>query len=125
MRIRSIATTTAALLAFTAAPADAMRCRNKLVNEGDPMAKVADLCGKPTQTSTRRILRSGFPRQNLDADSSRDRTATERELVVHNYSYVEIEVEVWLYNQGSSRLMREIVFLDNRVVEINTLGRGY
>lgn len=125
MRVHIIALTTAALLAMAAAPADAMRCRNRLVGEGDPMAKVADLCGKPTQTSTRKIVRSGIPRTDFDNDIGRQRSTTDREILIQDYSYVEVEVEVWLYNPGSTRLMREIVFLDNRVVEINVLGRGY
>jgi hypothetical protein len=38
---------------------------------------------------------------------------------------VEIPVEVWIYNLGPSKLMRQIRFEDGKVVEIETLGYGY
>jgi hypothetical protein len=96
-------------------------------DDGDPKAKVADLCGEPTQTERRTVLRSGAPRQYYGNDSSRvgTRTVSDAELLIHNRSVVEVEVEIWLYNRGSRNLMRELVFHDNRLVAVNVLGRGY
>jgi hypothetical protein len=38
---------------------------------------------------------------------------------------VEIPVEIWTFNFGPSKLMREVRFVDGRVEEISTLGYGY
>ncbi len=116
---------TASLLALLAGPAEALRCGNKLIVDGDPKGKVADLCGKPTHTEARSIIRSGIPRPDVDIDGDRGESVSDRELAIHTRSHVEVVVDVWLYNFGKSRLMREIVFRDNRVVEVNVLGRGY
>ena len=105
---------------------DSMRCGNRLVSDGDPKAKVAELCGQPTQTERRTVLRSGVPRQYYDGDgNARTRTIAESELLIHTRSLVEVEVEVWLYNRGRSSLLRELVFHDNRLVAVNILGHGY
>jgi hypothetical protein len=112
------------LLSTAAHSSDSMRCGNRLVSGGDPKAKVAELCGQPTQTERRTVLRSGVPRQNYD-DDTRTRTVTDSELLIHDRSLVEVEVEVWLYNRGRTSLLRELVFHDNRLVAVNVLGRGY
>jgi hypothetical protein len=108
-----------------ASAADSMRCGNRVVADGDPKAKVAELCGKPTQTERRTVYRSGIPRQELSAGLYASEPVSDRELLIHDRSLVEVEVDVWLYNPGRSRLMREVVFQDGRVVAVNVLGRGY
>jgi hypothetical protein len=102
---------------------DTMRCKNHIVSDGDPKAKVADLCGEPTHIEQRTIVRSGVPRRYLNG--SGDASVSDRELLIVSRSHVEVQVDVWLYNLGKRRLMREVVFIDSRVVEINVLGRGY
>ena len=47
----------AALLAASAASADSMRCGTKLLTDGDPLDKVAALCGEPAAIERREILR--------------------------------------------------------------------
>ena len=112
---------------FTGSVANAsesMRCGNRVVSDGDPKAKVAELCGEPTHTEKRTVYRSGLPRQRVFDDDTRE-SVSDSELLIHDRSLVEVEVDVWLYNRGRSRLMREVVFHDNRVVEVNVLGRGF
>lgn len=109
----------------TATPAESMRCGSRLVAEGDPKAKVVRFCGKPTQTETRTIYRAGFPRGTSRAGADGLEGSAGRELLIHDRSLVEVEVDVWLYNAGRSRLMREVVFRDNRVIAVNLLGRGF
>jgi hypothetical protein len=116
----------AAILAASAVhAADSMRCGNRLVSGGDPKAKVAEVCGQPSQVERRTVLRSGFPRTNVDNDDARVRTVSDTELLVHDRSLVEVQVEVWLYNRGRTSLLRELVFHDNRLVAVNVLGHGY
>ena len=115
------------LMAGTAAAAESMRCGSRLVTDGDPKAKVAALCGRPDYSEQRTIYRAGIPRTRLGDGRPGDTltTTSDRELLIHNRSLVEVTVDVWVYNRGKRRLMREVVFEDNRVVELTTLGRGY
>jgi hypothetical protein len=125
MKMRISLLVAAALLSVPAYAADLMRCGSRVISDGDPRAKVAEVCGQPTSTERRTILRSGIPRQSLDDADARTRTITESEILIHQRSLVEVEVEVWLYNRGRSSLLRELVFHDNRLVAVNVLGRGY
>ena len=125
MKIHVLLMSTTLFLASTESSADSMRCGNRVVSDGDPKAKVAELCGKPTSTETRTIVRSGIPRQRLRVVDSLPPTGSGNELLVHNRSHVEVQVDVWVYNRGRSRLLREVVFENSRIVEVNTIGRGY
>lgn len=125
MKLRIPLTIVIAFAAPIADAADSMRCSNRVIADGDPKAKVTELCGKPTHTERRMVYRSGIPRQEFLGDHDSSRPIRDRELLIHDRSVVEVEVDVWLYNRGRSRLMREVVFHDGRVVEVNVLGRGY
>ena len=109
-----ISSALAALLLTLAVPAsaDGLRCGSKLVSTGDPRAKVRQFCGEPTDVQTRAILRRptfGFGGR------------------IYSYGdgFVEVPVEIWTYNFGPYKLMREIRFVDGRVENIETLGYGY
>lgn len=125
MKVRILLPAMMMLAASAANAADSMRCGNRVVSDGDPKVKVAELCGKPTSSETRTVYRSGIPRQQLGVDSSSSPAGSSDELLIQDRSYVEVEVDVWVYNRGRSRLLREVVFENNRVVEVNILGRGY
>ena len=108
----SSALTALLLTAAVPASADGMRCGSKLVTTGDPRAKVRQFCGEPVDVQTRSILRRptfGFGGR------------------IYSYGdgYVEVPVEIWTYNFGPYKLMREIRFVDGRVETIETLGYGY
>jgi hypothetical protein len=102
------------LLAATAGSvhAEAFRCGTKLVTEGDTRAEVANKCGDPTDVDHSTILVQptvwfhGRP-------------------VALGNGFVEVPVEVWLYNLGPQKLMRRVRFQDGKVVSIETLGYGY
>ena len=95
-----------------AAHADAMRCGNKLIREGDTRSLVRDFCGEPSDIQTRSILRR--PVFNFNGRKQ-----------FFGDGLVEIPVEIWTFNFGPSKLMREVRFVDGRVEEIATLGYGY
>lgn len=105
-----------ALLALSAmsslAHADAMRCGSRLVTFGDTRTEVRGICGEPTEVQTRYILRR--PSYNLHG-----------RVIYYGDGYVEIPVEIWIYNLGPYKLMRSVRFVDGRVEEIETLGYGY
>jgi Protein of unknown function (DUF2845) len=98
--------------AFSTAHADAMRCGNKLVTFGDTRSAVRSICGEPTDIQTRSILRR--PTYDLHGRT-----------IYFGDGYVEIPVEIWIYNFGPYKLMRQVRFVDGRVDEIETIGYGY
>jgi hypothetical protein len=113
MRVLVSATLSALLLALALpAAADGLRCGSKLMTTGDPRSKVRQFCGEPTDIQTRSILRR--PTFNFGG-----RTLS------YGDGYVEIPVEIWTYNFGPYKLMREIRFVDGRIENIETLGYGY
>ncbi|MDH3589595.1 MAG: DUF2845 domain-containing protein [Gammaproteobacteria bacterium] len=94
-----------------AAPAEAFRCGNKIVVEGDDISRVYHICGEPdaTQHWTEVRLRP-----------------------VYRYSYfyrdslpVEIQIEEWTYNLGSRRFMRRLRFENGQLVDIRELRYGH
>ena len=102
------------LLATTAgtAQADALRCGNKLVTEGDTRAEVSNKCGDPTDVDHSTVM---VP----------PTTWIQGRPVVAGNGLVEVVVETWLYNLGPHQFMRRVRFQDGRVVAIETLGYGY
>jgi hypothetical protein len=95
------------------AGAQTMECGNRLITEGDSLSKVAALCGNPSQVDHTSILRS--------ASAGR----VNGQWMQSNGAQIEIPVEIWLYNLGPDKLMRQIRFEDGRVVKIETLDYGY
>lgn len=95
------------------ASAESMECRDRIISEGDSIAKVATLCGNPTQVDHTSIVRSTAG------------SVVNGQWVASAGSQIEIPVEIWLYNLGPDRLMRQIRFEDGRVVKIQTLDFGY
>jgi hypothetical protein len=104
---------TVLLLALAApASADGMRCGSKLIGNGDTRSKVRQMCGAPTDVQTRTILRRPF----YDFHGR---------LIHFGDGLVEIPVEIWTYNFGPYKLMRQVRFVDGAVEDIETLGYGY
>ncbi len=101
-------------LAVPAAAEDALRCGSRLVSTGDGKDKVRTLCGEPTDVAfVGTIGRRAYPNYGP-----------------YDYSYfgpawVELPVEVWTYNLGSTRLLRKLRFVGDELVEIHTDGHGY
>jgi len=101
------------LLPQVAAGEDSLRCGSRLVSEGDPKFKVISICGEPTAVSLESVISGpAFVRYGYD------------------YSFIgpawrEVPVEIWTYNFGSSRLLRQLRFVGDELVEIRTNGYGY
>jgi hypothetical protein len=100
------------LLLALPAHADAMRCGSRLVSDGATRTKVRELCGEPSDVTTRTILRRPY----YDYHGR----------IIHfGDGLIEVPVEVWTYNFGPYKLMRRVRFVDGLVEEIETLGYGY
>jgi hypothetical protein len=106
--------TLAVVLSLAAAsPAYAFRCGSHLITEGDTRSKVIAYCGDPTEI------------QNTSAILRRPVTWINGRPYTVGDGFIEIPVDVWVYNLGPGKLMRRIRFEDGRVVAIDTLGYGY
>lgn len=95
------------LIALAIAPcAQAMRCGNRLVTNGDREFQVSDRCGAPFWTDRYRTVE-----------------------VIGAYGPIEqqnsIDFDVWYYNFGPRQFMRRLVFREGRLVHEDTLGYGF
>ena len=110
---RTFAAMTVGLLLSSAAFADGFRCGNKLVTEGASRSEVATKCGEPTDVVTARSI---F-RRPVVWDYGKPYYVGE--------DVIEIPVEIWTYNLGPNKLMRQLRFEGGVLVDIDTLGYGY
>lgn len=88
---------------------DTMRCGDRLITNGEPMATVKSLCGAPT------AVQHGV---NIDETASGlgERAASQSRTVD-----TEVPVETWTYDRGPDKLMMSIRFVDGKVAAITTL----
>jgi hypothetical protein len=117
MKRATCAAATVAVLFLAGIPSvrasDTMRCGTRIVSNGDGKDKVRALCGEPTSISLVGIQRA--PRYYYGP---------------YDYSYfgpglIEVPVEIWTYNFGSSKLLRKLRFVGDELDEIRTDGYGY
>lgn len=100
--------------ATTANATDSLRCGSRLVRTGDGKDKVRTLCGEPSDVAfVGTIGRRGFPNYGP-----------------YDYSYfgpawIELSIEIWTYNFGSTRLLHKLRFEGDELVDIRTDGHGY
>jgi len=92
-----------------AASADALRCGSKLISRGDHAAEVLHYCGEPAAVYTRVIRRGAIG------------TST----VLLPGFVEEVLVEVWTYNFGPHKLMRQLRIENGILREVEHLGYGY
>lgn len=96
----------ASLLLLVSASADAaMRCGNRLVNDGDRDFSVQQRCGAPFFTDRY------FGIDVLDRGGPFERQR-------------EVEWTVWYYNFGRNALMQSLLFRDGILQRIGSLGYG-
>ena len=85
-----------------------MRCGNKLIEVGEPMASVQALCGSPADVQHSVVV---------NATSTAGAGGSTRSTVG-----TEMPVETWTYNRGPNKLMVSIRFVNGKVVAIDTLN---
>jgi len=96
-----------------------MRCGVNLVTTGQFSYEVLYRCGEPVQQNVKTIYRSvnyrdvfGFP------GDGRVHRGNLSPIVV------PVQIEEWIYDFGSTRLRRRLLFEDGQLVEIEVLDRG-
>ena len=85
----------------TLALGQSMRCGNDLITKGTSQAKVAALCGQPTQVVHPPAYDGVVPGAS------------------------DVQEEIWTYNLGPNNLMRRIWFRNGIVANIDSVGYGY
>jgi hypothetical protein len=98
------------LLLPTLAAADAMRCGSRLISDGDPIEKVREYCGEPSETQRTWIVRQ--PRFEYGGQD------------IPFPGEEEVPVDLWTYDFGPNKLMRRIRFVAGKVDSIETLEYG-
>jgi Protein of unknown function (DUF2845) len=117
LKILVLAAVTVGTLGATRARAeDSMRCGSKLITISDGKDKVRALCGEPSSISFQGVIRRA-PRYEYGYGFNR-------------YDYygpgvIDMPVEVWTYNLGSSKLLRKLRFVGDELDDIRTDGYGY
>jgi len=96
-----------------AASAEAMSCQNRLVRQGDASARVIQLCGDPAQ-----IVQRNETRSRTVVGRAPDGT------IIQHIVTVTVVVEVWTYDFGPQRFMRQLAFENGVLLRIDTLGYG-
>jgi hypothetical protein len=110
MAISHRAAAVSLLLLPTLAAADAMRCGSRLISDGDPIEKVREYCGEPTETQRTWIVRQ--PRFEYGGQD------------IPFPGEEEVPVDLWTYDFGPNTLMRRIRFVAGKVDSIETLDYG-
>jgi hypothetical protein len=119
------------LLCLFAQTSFAFRCGNNLVSNGDTQYEVKDICGEPSDISKRSVYmtytKSGYE-PCLEPNIRLSRIAGSNDLVcivgAEEQIAKEVQIEEWLYDLGTTRLMRRVTFENGKVVKIESLGRG-
>lgn len=115
--IASVLASVATFVSTTPAVAeDSMRCGSKLVSRGDGKDKVLALCGEPTSVSLHGMVRRA-PRYDYGYGYNR--------YEYYGPGWVDLPVEIWTYNFGSSKLLRKLRFVGDELDDIDTDGYGY
>jgi hypothetical protein len=103
--------------------AAAFRCGNRLVNEGDTRAEVIHKCGEPTFVDSweERLIQRDFGAvRNYALRTGRYAWSREPFLVE-----IQIKIELWTYNLGSTKFTRYLRF-ENGILQAITMGaKGY
>lgn len=117
----------------------AFRCGSQLVAIGDTRYEVGAICGTPDDVTRNTYYRSianhavidcaPVPTYSVGALGTAPGeapTSTSRSCValVEDRLAVQIDVQVWLYDFGKNRFMRQVHFENGRVVRIEKLGYG-
>lgn len=107
------------MLMFVSKQCLALRCGIKLIDLGDHKLKVIDICGEPDFNEIREIR---YPSYCVD------RSYYHKRYRKYNYVYPTCRyriVDAWIYNFGPRKFMRELIFRNDVIKEINTLDYGY
>ncbi|HMU66771.1 MAG TPA: DUF2845 domain-containing protein [Cellvibrionaceae bacterium] len=107
----------------------ALRCGSDVIDEGMRKIEVEQKCGPPASKDSRIEYRTVRKHRSVRDDYSgyndlyelrqrRDRQSEEE------VETVQVVIEEWVYNFGSTRFMQLLIFEDGRLKEIKDMGYG-
>ncbi|WP_051710449.1 DUF2845 domain-containing protein [Andreprevotia chitinilytica] len=105
----------AACIASLSLPAygESLRCGGAVIDTGDLISRVRDKCGEPERVDIRRS-------PEYDVYYWYDR---------HHRRHSRVggsgEVQVWIYNFGSTQFMNRLTFVNGELSQIDTLDYGH
>lgn len=94
---------------------DSVTCNNRIVERGDHVSEVYAACGEPTWKDRY---------EELVTIGVKDKETEPRRLDFPA-QHVVITREDWVYNDGPTRLLRNLTFEEGRLVYINVGGYGF
>jgi hypothetical protein len=105
----------------------ALRCGSNVIDAGMRKIEVEQKCGPPASQDSHVEHRTVRKRRSGQVDyadqySIRNRYDRESQEVEET---IDVVVEEWVYNFGSSRFMQLLVFEDGRLKEVKDLGYGH
>jgi hypothetical protein len=101
----------------------AFRCGTQLVSLEDTRDEVLRICGKPTSVDSweeERMLRDFRTYQDYDPRTGRYEWYREPFVVK-----IQVNIELWTYNLGSTQFIRYLRLENGIIKEITTGGKGY
>ena len=103
----------------------AFRCGTQVVSIGDMRSEVSQMCGEPTSVDIweeERIQRDfGSGTIRYYRDHSTGQYGSYREPL---YVKVQVKIERWTYNLGSTQFIRYLIFENGVLKEITMGGKG-
>lgn len=115
----------ASLILF-AEPSKALRCGTKIISIGDGKHKILARCGEPDFVETREQHSPPGCSSPEYSDNYEPRYYSEHYGRPRNYPICLVKIlEVWTYNFGPHKFIKELVFEDGLLKEINNLEYGY
>ena len=107
----------ASLVLMQQANASGMRCGTKLVSLGDDFDEVTSKCGSPDSSYTigTKVVQAYNPstgQYDYDADTS-----------TYRQEFKEVQVEVWVYDQGSNKFRKKLTFENGVLVSVESGSR--
>ena len=103
----------------------ALQCGKRIVDVGDSKIKVFSRCGEPDFTETRERKYPSFC-NNREYNSNRYNSYNQNYTNQSHYQDCQIEIiDVWTYNFGPRKFMRELIFIRGNLKKINLLEYGY
>jgi len=107
----------------------ALRCGSNVIDEGMRKIEVEQKCGAPASKDSHieyrtvrkhRSVRNDYSSANdlYELRNRRDRESQEE------VETVEVVIEEWVYNFGSTRFMQLLIFEDGKLREVKDLGYG-
>lgn len=110
-------------VSWSAGADSGFRCGTQLVSIGDTRDEVLQRCGEPISVESweeERILRDFRTFRNYDPRTGRYEWYREPFLVK-----VQVNIELWTFNLGSTKFIRYLRFENGVIKEITSGGKGY